>query len=122
MTLGAERGLIERYYRAMEAGSPDEMDALFADDAVYSEPFSRGGEPTTHTGRSEIVAWLAASFEAGNKNLTVTLDRLDIDGDVAVAEWTCVGPSLPGPMKGHDRYQVRNGRIARLDTRLGPAH
>jgi hypothetical protein len=29
---------------------------------------------------------------------------------------------LPGPMKGHDRYRVRDGRIARLDTRLGPAH
>ncbi len=116
-----ERGLVETYYRAMEAGSREAMDALFTDDAVYLEPFSKGGEMTTHAGRSEIVGWLNASFEAGNKGVTITLDRLDVDGDSIVAEWTCVGPMLPGPMKGHDRYTVRERRIARLETRLGPA-
>ena len=54
--------------------------------------------------------------------MTITLDRLDVDGDAILAEWTCIGPMLPGPMKGHDRYQVRDGRIARLETRLGPAN
>lgn len=122
MALENERGVIERYYRAMEVGSPEQMDGLFEDDAVYTEPFSKGGAPTSHAGRSEIVGWLAASFKAGNKDVTITLDRLDVDGDVVVAEWTCVGPMLPGPMKGHDRYKVRGGRIARLDTRLGSAH
>jgi ketosteroid isomerase-like protein len=122
MAVDAERAIIERYYRAMEAGSPQEMDGLFTADAVYSEPFSKGGEPTTHSGSDEIVGWLAQSFEQGNKGVTITLDRLDVDGDSVVAEWTCVGPMLPGPMKGHDRYRVRDGRIARLDTRLGPAH
>lgn len=122
MALETERGVIERYYRAMEVGSPEQMDMLFEDDAVYSEPFSKMGAPTIHTGRDDIVGWLAASFEAGNKDVTITLDRLDVDGSVVVAEWTCVGPMLPGPMKGHDRYEIRRGRIARLDTRLGPAH
>lgn len=116
-----ERSVIERYYRAMEAGSRESMDGLFTDDAVYIEPFSKGGELTTHTGRPEIVGWLNASFEAGNKDVTITLDRLDVEGDSIVAEWTCIGPMLPGPMKGHDRYTVRNERISRLETRLGPA-
>lgn len=121
MSISTERGVVERYYRAMEAGSRDQMDGLFTDDAVYLEPFSKGGEPTSHEGREAIVGWLAASFEQGNKGVTITLDRLDVDGDAILAEWTCVGPMLPGPMKGHDRYIVRGGRIASLETRLGPA-
>lgn len=121
MAVNTDRAIIERYYRAMEAGSPQQMDDIFTTDAIYSEPFSKGGEPTTHSGRAEIVGWLAASFDQGNKGVTITLDRLDVDGDEVVAEWTCVGPMLPGPMKGHDRYQVRDGQIARLDTQLGPA-
>lgn len=120
MQLDTERAVIERYYRAMEAGSRSQMDGLFTADAVYSEPFSKGGVETVHQGREGIVGWLAASFEAGNKGVTITLDRIDVDGNDIVAEWTCVGPMLPGPMKGHDRYQLKDGRIARLDTRLGP--
>lgn len=120
MVVGSERAIVERYYRAMEAGSSEQMDELFTEDAVYREPFSRGGELSTHAGRSEIVGWLKDSFEQGNKGVTITLDRLDVDGDTIVAEWTCVGPMLPGPMKGNDRYTVRDGRIARLETRLGP--
>jgi ketosteroid isomerase-like protein len=120
VALEAEQVVIERYYRAMEAGSREQMDGLFTADAVYSEPFSNGGVETVHRGRAGIVGWLAASFEGGNKGVTITLDRIDIDGDDIVAEWTCVGPMLPGPMKGHDRYQLQDGRIARLDTRLGP--
>jgi ketosteroid isomerase-like protein len=121
MALEAEQEAIERYYRAMEAGSPTLMNELFTADAVYSEPFSRAGEATVHQGREGIVGWLAASFQAANQNVTITLDRIDIDGDEVIAEWTCVGPKLPGPMTGHDRYKLRDGRIARLDTRLGPA-
>jgi ketosteroid isomerase-like protein len=121
MAIDTDRAVIEGYYRAMEAGSPQQMDGIFTADAVYTEPFSKGGEPTTHSGRDEIVGWLGASFEGGNKGVTITLDRIDVDGDTVVAEWTCVGPYLPGPMKGHDRYQVQDGRISRLDTRLGPA-
>ena len=122
MTTADERTAIERYYRAMEAGSPDQMRDLFAENATYVEPFSANGAPTPHEGREAIVAWLAASFEQGNKGVTITLDRLDVDGDAVIAEWTCVGPMLPGPMKGHDRYRVSDGRIARLETRFGPAN
>lgn len=122
MAVTADRAIIERYYRAMEAGSPERMNELFTDDAVYREPFSKGGELTTHEGRAEIVGWLAQSFQHANRGVTITLDRLDVDGDAVVAEWTCVGPMLPGPMKGNDRYTVRDGRISNLETRLGPAH
>ena len=121
MSISTERGIVERYFRAMEAGSREQMDGLFTDDAVYLEPFSKGGQSTSHVGREAIVGWLGASFEQGNKDVAITLDRLDVDGDSILAEWTCVGPMLPGPMKGHDRYRVRDGRIARLETRLGPA-
>lgn len=121
MSVDTERGIVERYYRAMEAGSREQMDELFTDDAVYLEPFSGGGAATSHEGRAAIVGWLAASFEQANRGVTITLDRLDVDGDAILAEWTCVGPMLPGPMKGHDRYRVRDGRISRLETRLGPA-
>ena len=121
MSMSTERGIVEAYYRAMEAGSKDQMDGLFTEDAIYSEPFSKGGAPTAHEGRDAIVDWLAASFEQGNKGVTITLDRLDVDGESMLAEWTCVGPMLPGPMKGHDRYRLRDGQIASLETRPGPA-
>ena len=85
--LESNRDVNERYYRAMEAGSSDQMDGLFEDDAICTEPFSTMGAPTTHAGRTDIVGWLAASFEAGNKDVTITLDRLDVDGSVVVAEW-----------------------------------
>src|SRR5947208_13988437 len=81
MSLDADREVIERYYRAMEAGSPDQMTTIFTEDAVYLEPFSRGGSATTHTGRPEIVGWLGASFETANRGVTITLDRIDVDGD-----------------------------------------
>src|SRR5256885_9187704 len=121
MSRDADREVIEGDYGAMEAGAAVQMSAIITEDAVYLEPFSRGGSATTHSGRPEIVGWLGASFETANRGETITLDRIDIDGDEVVAEWTCVGPALPGPMKGHDRYTVRDGQIARLETRLGPA-
>jgi ketosteroid isomerase-like protein len=102
MAVTADQGVIERYYRAMEAGSTDQMNGIFTDDAVYREPFSKGGELTTHAGKPEIVGWLGASFEQGNKGVTITLDRLDVDGDTVVAEWTC-RPGAAWPEKRHDR-------------------
>ena len=34
MVLGTERAIVERYYRAMEAGSKEEMNRQFTEDAV----------------------------------------------------------------------------------------
>ena len=64
------RETVERYFRAMQRGpeGEDELVALFADDAVYLEPFS----DAAHTGREAIrdaalfVDWLgqARALEA----------------------------------------------------------
>jgi hypothetical protein len=55
----ARHPLVERYFRAMQRGQEgeEELVALFAEDAVYVEPFS--GEQAPHVGRAEIQAWAA---------------------------------------------------------------
>ena len=117
MSLRAEdRHLIDRYFDAMRAGRDGEeaLLALFADDAVYTEPFT--GVARTHTGKAAIRACFQASWESAPPDMGLTVDRVDLDGDTVRSEWTCTSPAFPGPMKGVDRYTLRDGRIARLEV------
>lgn len=92
----ARHPLVERYFRAMQRGpeGEEELVALFAEDAVYVEPFS--GDQAPHVGRAEIQAWLHASWDHSPPELTLRVDRVRVDGDQVEAAWTCTSPALPG--------------------------
>ncbi len=113
--------VVEAYFRAMQQGSSAsaELFALFADDALYIEPFS--GAVLTHRGRAAIEAYLTASWSQAPRDLTLRVDRVDVDGEWVVSEWTCESPSLPSAIRRRDRCRVRDGRIHRLEVELlGP--
>lgn len=113
-----QRAVVESYLQAMQAGADgeDKLLALFADDATYVEPFS--GQPRSHTGKTAIRQNLQESRPNTPPDMKLSLDRLDLEGGKLVAEWTCTSPALPGPMKGRDFYELRDGLIARLETTL----
>jgi hypothetical protein len=111
----ADRTVVENVFKAMQKGPVGEADmmALFADDAVFIEPFS--GVPQTHTGKPAIRASFKSMWDNPAPDLRLTLDRVDVDGEKLRAEWTCTSPVFPSPMKGFDLFTIRNGRIARLE-------
>jgi uncharacterized protein (TIGR02246 family) len=112
------RPVLDAYYRAMQTGQTAEADllALFADDAVYVEPFA--GAPRTHTGKDAIQACLRASWTNSPPDMTLTVNRVDLDGNKARVEWTCASPIFPAPMRGEDQYVVVDRLIQRLETRF----
>ena len=114
------RDIVDTYFRCMQTGAEagDELIALFADDAVYVEPFS--GQPRTHAGAEAIGRTLRSSFDQSPPDLTLTVDRVDVDGDVVTTTWTCTSPAFPAPMRGRDVCTVQSGRIARLEVSFIP--
>lgn len=109
---------IERFFKAMQRGPDghDELLALFAEDAVYIEPFSPGGG--VHEGKDEIRAWLAQSQQNAPPDLRLTVDRLDAAEGLVEAFWTCESPAFARPSRGRDRFTIADGRIVRLETTL----
>ncbi len=121
-----DRQLIEDLLRAMQTGPPAEeaLLALFTEDAVLVEPFA--GRAQTHRGKAAIRASLAEMWKTRAPDLTLALDRVDLDGERVRAEWTCTSAVLPSPLRGYDLLTVRDGRISRLEIviteapRMGP--
>jgi ketosteroid isomerase-like protein len=111
-----DRSVVERYLALMQAGpgGVDDLLGLFADDAVYVEPFM--GKPQVHSGKAEIRAFFQNALEQNLRGARLTLDRLDMDGDRLRSEWTCELPAFNAPMRGFDVLMLRDGRIARLET------
>ena len=114
-----DREVVERYFGAMRRKREgiEDLVALFADDAVYTEPFS-AKTPATHTGKAEIGAFLRAMPENAPPDMEVSVDRIDRDGARIRAEWTCTSQAFPQPMRGVDLYDVKDGKISRLETSL----
>ena len=110
--------VVERYFRAMQAGpsAVDELLALFAPAAIYIEPFS--GSQQTHQGRDAIERYLRGSWEAMPPDLTLEVDRIDVDGNVVTSEWTCRSPAFDAPISGIDVCTVQDGEIQRLEVRF----
>jgi len=110
--------VVDAYFDAMKAGASrvDDLLGLFADDAVYIEPFS--GESRTHEGLSAISDTIRTSMKNPPPDMTLEVNRVDVDGDVVRSEWTCNSPIFPGPMHGVDRCTVKAGRIHRLEVRF----
>lgn len=106
---------LDRFYRAMQRG-PEDTDALvalFAEDAVYVEPFSGG----THTGRDEIRSFLAQS-QGQLPDVRITVDEIDVEGDTVDTKWTCESSAFARPSRGRDHFTIRNNQIARLETTI----
>lgn len=108
--------VVHAYFAAMRGGRAHAtaLFALFDDEAVYDEPF--GGERRVHQGRSAIEAAITASWDQTPPDLTLDVDRVDVDGAIVVSEWTCRSPAFPGPIRGRDRCEVRDGRIVKLEV------
>lgn len=112
---------LAEYFKAMQRG-PDgveELTALFADDAVYVEPFTPGGG--IHSGRDAVGRWLTASQQHAPPELTLTIEKIDAEENAIQVEWTCTSPAFARPSRGRDRFTLRDGKIARLETTLTTA-
>ena len=114
--------VVNRYFKAMQAGPSDAeaLFALFAEDAVYVEPFSAVERRVsmTHTGLSAIKACLRSGWTRTPPDLRLEVNRVDVDGEVVKSEWTCTSPVFPAPVRGVDVCTVRGGRIIRLEVQL----
>jgi uncharacterized protein (TIGR02246 family) len=111
----ADRTVVENLFKAMQKGPTGEADmmSLFAEDAVFIEPFS--GEPQTHSGKEAIRASFKGMWDNPPPDMRLALHRVDVDGDKIRAEWTCTSPAFPEPMRGFDLFTIRSGRISRLE-------
>jgi len=98
------RKTVESLFKAMQMGPSGEeaMMALFDENAVFIEPFS--GQVQTHRGKPAIRDSFRQMWKAPLPDLRLTLDRVDLDGETVRAEWTCVSPALPAPMRGFDLF------------------
>lgn len=116
-----DRALVDRFFQAMRQGAAGEeaLMALFAEDAVLTEPFT--GQPRTHHGKAAIRASYRQSWEHPPPDMKLTLHRIDLDGEQLRTEWTCTSPAFPGPMRGNDLFTLREGRIHRLETTVALA-
>jgi uncharacterized protein (TIGR02246 family) len=72
----------EQLREAFEVGDPDWAAAAYAPDAVYYEPAN-----PPHEGRDAIRAYLNDLLKS-HRNLKVDVQRLGVDGDTAIVEWT----------------------------------
>jgi hypothetical protein len=111
-----QRQTVEDLFRAMQAGPAGEeaMMGLFAEEAVFIEPFS--GQPQEHSGKTAIRQSFRDQWQNPLPELSLVLDRVDLDGPVIRAEWTCTSPFFPTPMRGYDLFTLDDaGKIERLE-------
>jgi hypothetical protein len=110
---------IANFLLAMQAGGAGaaQMEACFAPDAVYVEPFS--GAVQRHEGRAAVMAAMRNGWETPLPAMHLAVDGVATEGDVVMLRWTCHSPALPGGQgRGVNRYVLRDGLIAELETRL----
>jgi uncharacterized protein (TIGR02246 family) len=72
----------EQVREALEAGDADWAATAYAPDAVYYEPAN-----PRHEGREDIRGYLNDLLK-GHRNLRFTVERMGVDGDSAIVEWT----------------------------------
>ncbi|MEM9606393.1 MAG: nuclear transport factor 2 family protein [Actinomycetota bacterium] len=109
---------VDAYFAAMRRGAAaeDDMLALFADDAVYAEPFSGSEEPAV--GKAAVRARLRQGWEAPLPDLELDVLFVDVTGETATARWECRSSAFPAPVRGVDEYEFRDGLISRLTVRI----
>lgn len=114
--------LVRRFFRQMQSGAAGEreMMALFAEDAVYIEPFS--GRERTHHGKEAIREVMREGWRNPLPDMRIVVEQVDVSGDVVHARWTCHSPALPGGKgSGENEFTLRDGLIARLVVRFLPS-
>jgi ketosteroid isomerase-like protein len=113
-----DRKVVERYFTAMRRGAAAEEDmmALFADDAVYVEPFT--GESNPWVGKESVRQALRRGWEQPLPDLELSVQRIEIRDGGATSAWVCRSPALPGPVRGEDQYTIADGKITRLEVRI----
>jgi uncharacterized protein (TIGR02246 family) len=72
----------EQVRAALEVGDTDWAAAAYAPDAVYYEPAN-----PPHEGREDIRTYLTDLLK-GHRDLQYTVQRMGVDGDSAIVEWT----------------------------------
>lgn len=110
--------VVERYFAAMRRG-PDggeDLFALFTEDAVYDEPFTDVDEPAV--GKAAVVQRFRLGWETPLPDLELDVLGIEVVGDRAVSRWECRSSAFPAPVRGEDRYLLRDGRIARLEVTI----
>jgi SnoaL-like domain len=110
-----DRTTVESLFKAMQMGPSGEevMMALFDENAVFIEPFS--GHVQTHKGKLAIRDSFREMWKEPVPDLQLSLGQVELDGDTVRAEWTCVSPAFPVPMRGFDLFRIRAGKIMRLE-------
>jgi hypothetical protein len=111
--------IVGRFFSAMQTGaaSEAEMMSLFAEDAIYVEPFS--GRARTHRGKAAIRDTLAEGWRNPLPDMSLSVDQVAVDGAEVTAHWTCRSPALPGGKgSGVNRFTLKDGLIVRLETRF----
>lgn len=114
------REVLERFRQAAISRSTDDMNRLYAVDAVHEFPFTRPGLPSRLEGRDEIVKWTAALWQTNTFSFeryrTLAIHDTS-DPDTIIVEQEAVGTSavtgefaLPNIVV----LTVRNGQIAHL--------
>lgn len=112
------RTVVERYFSAMRRGASAEGDMmdLFADDAVYIEPFT--GDGTPWIGKGPILEALRRGWEEPLPDMELLVERVEIREGGASSTWICRSPALPAPVHGRDEYTIAGGKITRLEVRI----
>ena len=108
---------VTRFFLAMQRGGAAErdMEALFAEEAIYVEPFS--GTPRTHIGRKAIMDTMRAGWQFPLPDMTISIDEVKVEESEIKVKWTCRSPALPGGQgSGINLFKLRNGLIERLET------
>jgi hypothetical protein len=111
--------IVTRFFNAMQRGKAAESDmaALFAEDAVYVEPFS--GAPQIHIGRDAILATMRGGWDFNPPDMRIEVDSVSVDGGEIMVDWTCISSALPGGRgSGTNRFSIADGAIVRLETKL----
>jgi SnoaL-like domain len=111
--------LIERFFKAMQRGqaAASDMMALFAEDAVYIEPFT--GSAQTHQGKAAILACMEQGWKYPLPDMRIEIDQIESERGLARVQWTCYSSGLPGGKgMGVNEFQVKAGKIVRLETRF----
>lgn len=114
-----DQRLVSHFFEAMQAAGTkeNEMMDLFAEDAVYIEPFS--GEPREHVGKSAIREAMVAGWKYPLPEMRLEVERVVTDGRKVRADWVCHSPGLPnGRGAGTNEFTLRAGLIVRLETSL----
>ncbi len=110
---------VSNFFLAMQVGKAGAaaLEAAFAEDAVYEEPFT--GETRRHEGRGAIMRAMAMGWEMPMVDTRIEVTDARVDGETVEVGWICHSPSLPGGRgAGHNVFTMRDGKIAALTTTL----